>query len=180
MPDAEKTYGAARRDSEIWRIFATEEKKMQEMEAEKDKRMRSEQDMAWEVIASETIISRPWLTAKRSRVRLPDGRVNDEYYVLSYPTWINVIAETTDDRLILERQYRHGIRRVSTEICAGVAEAGESPLEAARRKLAEETGFTGGTWQELMVIAPNPGSMDNFCHCFWAKGVERTGRSPLG
>ena len=68
-------------------------------------------------------------------MRLPNGTTFDEYYVLSYPTWVNVNAETTDGRIVLERQHRNGIRQVSTEICAGGVEDGESSLETARREL---------------------------------------------
>ena len=50
---------------------------------------------------------------------------------------------------------------MSTEICAGVVEQGEAPLHAAQRELEEETGYTGGKWEEIMIIAPNPGVMDN-------------------
>ena len=105
-------------------------------------------DMKWDVLHSEYIIRRPWLTARRDKVRLPDGRVNDEYYVLEYPDWVNVIAITPDDRFVLVRQYRHGLGRTSFELCAGVCEKGETPEESARRELFEETGYTGGEWHE--------------------------------
>ncbi len=134
---------------------------------------RTDEEMRWKVLSCETVIERPWLTAKRYHVLLPTGKEHPEYYVLHYPTWINVIAETTDGHLILERQYRHGLRIVSTEICAGVAEEGETPLEAAQRELQEETGYVGGNWQLLMKLAPNPGSMDNYSYSFLARGVEQ-------
>ncbi len=133
---------------------------------------RSDEEMRWRVIAQEEVIARPWLTATRYHVLLPTGKEHPEYYVLHYPSWVNVIAETRDGLLIIERQYRHGLRIVSTEICAGVVEAGETPMAAAQRELREETGYGGGTWQRLMTIAPNPGSMDNLCYCFLARGVE--------
>ena len=133
----------------------------------------NDESMKWKVLSQEYLIERPWLTARRDRVQLPDGRVMDEYYVLHYPTWINVIAETEDGRLILERQYRHAIGRVSTEICAGVVEQGEEPLQAAKRELQEETGYAGGEWTRLMTVSPNSSTMDNYCHCFYAKGVRQ-------
>ena len=48
----------------------------------------------WKIIDSEYIIKRPWLTARRDKVELPDGRIIEEYYVLEYPDWVNVIAIT--------------------------------------------------------------------------------------
>ena len=129
--------------------------------------------MMWKTLSSEYLIRRPWLTARRDCVALPDGRENDEYYVLEYPEWVNVIAETTDGRLILERQYRHALDVVSTEICAGVVEQGEDPLHAAKRELMEETGFGGGTWTKLMTLSPNPSTMTNLCHSFLARGVVK-------
>ncbi len=136
-------------------------------------KQRTYEEMAWKVLESEVVIERPWLTATRYHVLLPTGKEHPEYYVLHYPTWINVIAETKDGQLILERQYRHGLRIISTEICAGVAEEGETPLEAAQRELKEETGYTGGEWELLMKTAPNPGSMDNYSYSFLARGVEK-------
>lgn len=128
----------------------------------------------WKTLSSDYIIRRPWLTARRDKVQLPDGRVAPEFYVLEYPDWINVVALTTDGNMILERQWRHGLDEVSTEIPAGVVEAGETPLEAARRELQEETGYTGGEWEPIITVAPNPGLMTNRCHCFLARGVAKT------
>ena len=130
--------------------------------------------MRWQTLDSEYLVERPWLTARRDKVRLPNGRVFNEYYVLEYPEWVNVVAITKEGKMILERQYRHARGVVSTEIVAGVVEPAESPLHGAKRELREETGYTGGTWSKLMTIAPNPSTMSNLCHCFLAEGVEPT------
>lgn len=138
-----------------------------------------ERDMRWETLKSEYIIRRPWLTARRDTVRLPSGVVNDEYYVLEYPTWINVIAITTRGEYVFIRQYRHGIDKTCYEIVAGVSEDGEQPVDTARRELQEETGYTGGEWTELMTISGNPSTTNNLTHCFVATGVEKTGGQHL-
>lgn len=59
--------------------------------------------MKWRTLKSDYIIRRPWLTARRDTVELPDGTVNDEYYVLEYPDWINVIAITAEGMFVLVR-----------------------------------------------------------------------------
>ena len=133
----------------------------------------------WKVLDREYIIRRPWLTARRDKVELPDGRINEEYYVLEYPDWVNVIAITQEGQFIMEQQYRHGLEVNSIELPCGVMEKGEQPLEAAQRELLEETGYGNGEWSKLMTIAPNPSSMNNWTHCFLAVGVEKIANQSL-
>lgn len=130
-------------------------------------------DMKWKLLGSEYIIRRPWLTARRDRLQLPNGTVHEEYYVLEYPDWVNVIAITADGRFLVVRQYRHGLGRTSFELCAGVCEPGEEAVDAARRELLEETGYAGGTWRELMQLSGNASSTNNITHCFIAEGVGK-------
>jgi len=133
-----------------------------------------EQDeVKWAILKSEYIIKRPWLTARRDEVELPDGRIIPEYYVLEYPDWVNVIAITRDGYFVMERQYRHAAGRTNFELPCGVMESGETPLEAARRELQEETGYGNGEWKELMTLSPNPSTMTNMTHCFLATNVEK-------
>ena len=109
----------------------------------------------------------------RDCVRLPNGVENDEYYVLEYPDWVNVIAITAEGKFLMERQYRHGLQWTGYEICAGVCEKGEEPLESAKRELYEETGYAGGEWKHFMTLSANTSTMNNVCHCFLAEGVKR-------
>lgn len=133
----------------------------------------------WKTLASEYIVDRPWLRARRDTVELPSGVVYPEYYVLEYPDWVNVIAINREGRFVMVEQYRHGLGRVQTELCAGAMEPGETPLEAARRELAEETGYTGGKWELWSVISGNPSTTNNLTHCFIALDVELTGGQHL-
>lgn len=130
-------------------------------------------DMEWETLGSEYIIRRPWLTARRDTVKLPTGVVNDEYYVLEYPDWINVIAVTKDGQYVMVRQYRHGLGQTCFEIVAGVIEKDEDSMDAAKRELKEETGYAGGEWRELTVLSPNSSTVTNVTHCYIAMGVEK-------
>lgn len=136
-------------------------------------------NMDWKTLSSEYLVQRPWLSARCDKVQLPDGRILDEWYVLEYPDWVNIVAVTKDGDIVLERQYRHGIGKTRFEIVAGTVEKGEKPLDAAKRELLEETGYSGGTWSELMTLSPNATSMNNMTHCFLAVGVERVAEQHL-
>ncbi len=135
--------------------------------------------MRWELVGSEYLFNRPWLTVRRDTVRLPNGTVHPEYYVLEYPKWINVIAITPEGKFVMVKQYRHGLGIVATELCAGVVEEGEEPLDGAKRELLEETGFGGGEWELSMVISANPGSQNNLAYCYIARDVTRQSEQHL-
>ena len=129
-------------------------------------------DGKWQVLASKYLICRPWLTARVDKVKLPTGVVNDEYYVLEYPDWVNTIAITQSGQFVLIRQYRHALGETRFELCGGVCEKGETPLAAAQRELLEETGFGNGKWSDYMTISANASSMNNLTYCFLARDVE--------
>lgn len=133
---------------------------------------RTDQQMRWKVLSSEYVVRDPWMTVRKDRLQLPDGRIKDSYWSLEYPGWINIIAITKDGNFIFERQYRHGLDVVEWEIPAGVIEKGEEPVEAAKRELMEETGFGGGEWEPFMETCQNPGTCNNITHTFLARGVE--------
>ena len=61
----------------------------------------------WKTLQSDYLIRRPWLTARRDKVELPNGKIFNEFYVLKFPDWINVIAEDHEGNILLERQWRH-------------------------------------------------------------------------
>lgn len=130
----------------------------------------------WKVLRSEYLFRRPWLTARKDCVQLPSGVINEEYYVLEYPTWIKVIALTPEGKMVMIRQYRHGLGRTCFELVAGVMDPTDAtPEEAARRELMEETGYGGGRWLPFTVLSPNASACNNVSHCFLALGV-----TPLG
>lgn len=129
--------------------------------------------MKWKTLQKKYIYKSKWVTLRMDEVELPNKVLIPDFYVLEYPSWVNVIALTVEGCLILERQFRYGIGEVYYELPAGVCNEGESPLEAARRELLEETGYTGGEWKEWMLSAPNANTMNNYCHTFLAVGVEK-------
>lgn len=141
--------------------------------------MQKDKEMKWETLDSKYLIQEPWLTARKDKVQLPNGHVIEDYYVLEYPDWVNVIAITPDDRFVFVRQYRYALGKTVNELVAGVCEAGEDPLAAAQRELLEETGYSGGTWTPMAVLSGNAGTTNNLTHSYIARGVVLTAERNL-
>ena len=133
----------------------------------------------WTTLESRYIIQRPWLTARVDKVQLPDGRINPEHYVLEYPEWVNIIAITGGGEFVMVRQYRHAMDIVLDELCAGVVEQGEAPLDAARRELLEETGYTSTDWTYLGPTLESTSKLTNTMHLFLARNAVLAGEQHL-
>lgn len=104
----------------------------------------------------------------------PQGR-SGTFVNIRPPDWVNVVALTPDRKLILIEQFRHGIDMLTLEIPGGMIDPGETPLEAARRELAEETGFVADHWSRLGMVHPNPAIQTNRTFTYLARNARRDG-----
>jgi len=101
-----------------------------------------------------------------------------EREIVEHPGAVAVVAVDAEGMVALVRQRREAARKELLELPAGTLEEGEQPLESARRELAEETGLTGGNWQELAAFYTTPGFCRERMHLFAAEGVEHGAPSP--
>jgi 8-oxo-dGTP pyrophosphatase MutT (NUDIX family) len=98
------------------------------------------------------------------------------YYVFEYPDWVNVVALTTDEDVVLVRQYRHGAGQTLLELpCGAVDKDDASPLAAVSRELLEETGYQAEAFVSTGVLSPNPATHNNSTHCFLATACRAVG-----
>lgn len=104
---------------------------------------------------------------------MPNGITIPDFYITEAPDWVNVIAITKEGKFIIEEQYRHGIQKVCFELCAGMVDEGETPMEAAKRELLEETGYSGDNWTSFGMSVPDASGSNIKCYHFLATGVER-------
>ncbi len=135
--------------------------------------------MRWKVLASEYLFNEPWLTIRRDRCELPNGAIMPAFYVQEYPTWVAAFALTRDNRVLMIKQYRHGIKEVTIEPPGGVVDKGEEPETGIQRELLEETGYQFESFEFLGKVCANPSTGDNYLHMFLAKGGEKIAEQNL-
>ena len=99
------------------------------------------------------------------------------FFVIENPDWVNVIGLTTDKKVILIEQFRHGLEQIITEIPGGMIDDDEKPETAARRELLEETGYSSDNFIYLGKSHPNPAIQNNSIYHFLALDCEKTGET---
>ena len=128
----------------------------------------------WNVLADEQEADCRIFDVRRLRCRHPDGREGD-FFVLDTSDWVNVVALTPEEDLILVRQFRFASGALSWEVPGGVIDPGEDPLRTAVRELKEETGYEGDKARVIASCLPNPAILRNRCHFVLVEGARPTG-----
>lgn len=133
----------------------------------------------WKLLSSEYICREPWATLRKDTCELPDGRINDHYYVLEYPDWVNMVGITEQNELLVIKQYRHGAGMLSLEIPAGTMESGENPVDAAIREMLEETGYAFDHIEEIATLYANPATSGNVTYTYLMTGGRKVQEQAL-
>ena len=133
----------------------------------------------WKLLDSKYVIQRPWATMRVDKLELPNGNIKEEYYVLEYPTWVNMIGITELNTILFVRQYRHGASQILVELPAGVVEEGEDPEVAARRELLEETGYAFDSIEYVCELFANPATSGNVTYTYLLQGGKKVQEQDL-
>ena len=150
----------------------------------------NDKDLAWEEIRTEHIIQNEWIDFRKSAYRYPDGRVFEPFYTYSRRDYTVIVASDEEGHYLCVRQFRQGIKEVTTEFPAGGIErsdgkeygdkeSAESALDCAKRELMEETGYYSDEWTHLITIPSNATIADNYAYVFMAKNCRKTGSQRL-
>jgi 8-oxo-dGTP pyrophosphatase MutT (NUDIX family) len=132
----------------------------------------------WQVLSQETISDNPWNGLRREVVRLPDGSVVDDYFVSLRPHVVVVFALTPERQVVLVRQYKHGVREITTELPAGTFANGDA-VEHALRELREETGYVAAYLEPLATAYAESTRSDGLVYCYLAREATWAGEQQL-
>ena len=139
--------------------------------------MPEEKFKKWEILKSEYVVNSPYYKLRKDRVRLPDGSICEDYYVRERLKWVVIYCLTEDGRVILNKEYKHGVKAVVTELPGGAIEEGEAPEKAIARELEEETGYRA---KEVRCVrddlVADPTNSDARMWLFVGKGATPTGK----
>ena len=129
----------------------------------------------WHILTSTALLDRlPWLRVWQDHVRLPNGVEIPDFYRIEMPDWVQIFALTDDGRVPMVEHYKHGGGMDSLELPAGYMEPDETPEQAARRELHEETGVEAVDWRYLGRYFLDGNRGCGASHIFLARGARQT------
>lgn len=117
-----------------------------------------------------TVFSCKLFDVVKESLTLDSGKKVDRF-IVKHPGAVVVIPRLSTEQYLLIKQYRHPMRETILEFPAGTLEAGEDPLDCAKRELIEETGYQATTWTPLGLLYPTPGFCDEIQHLFLAEDL---------
>jgi len=123
------------------------------------------------VISSRIVYRGSIFDVRSDKVREPGGIVATRDIVVHFGS-IVLLPVLDDGRILLVRQYRHATGESLWELVAGRTERGENPARAARRELAEETGYTGRRFRRLIEFFPTPGFVSERMVLYLVEGLK--------
>lgn len=133
----------------------------------------------WELHQQHELLRTPVVKVMSGPVVCKRSGRKKEFFHLDFPDWVNVVAVTPDERIVLVKQFRYGSRKSEIEIPGGMIDPGEDAIQAGCRELMEETGYSGESAEIIGRVCPNPAIQGNSCYTLLVRNAVRTGRQSM-
>lgn len=145
----------------------------------------NDKNLTWEETKVEHLVHDRWIDFRRSEYKFPNGKIYGPYYTYSRRDYSIIVATDEEGKYICVRQFRQGIKQVTTEFPAGGIgrsdgrdygadnEAKEDAFLTARRELLEETGYQSSDWEFITKVPSNATISDNYANIFVARNCKR-------
>ncbi len=133
----------------------------------------------WKTIISKTVFKSRYLSVNKDIVQLDDGLIITDYYTADVSDAVMIIAITDQNNVILKKEYRHACKQDTIECPAGIIEPGELPIDAAKRELLEETGYSSEQWTYFGPTKECSSRLTNTLHMFFANQCIKTQNQSL-
>ncbi len=132
------------------------------------------------VLSSKEVYRGPVFWVTTDDVLEPTGvRVRRDIVRHSGSVVVLAVDETlSEPRVLLEKQYRHAARKFLYELPAGRIDEGESELNAAKRELLEETGYSARSWKRVLRFWASPGFVAEAMSIYLARGLKLGAAQP--
>lgn len=135
--------------------------------------------MKWKTIETKYLTVSPYFTSRVDRCMADGGKIVPAYYVVELPTSVCAVCITSQNEVLVVKQYRHPIEEICIELPGGFVNEGETPDQAIKRELQEETAYEFEEYIPLGRVAANPGVLNNYTYFFLAKNGKPHGKQKL-
>jgi ADP-ribose pyrophosphatase len=145
----------------------------------------------WKTLEQKYVSRSPFHNFRVDRCELPNGKVMNDYYIVEFTDWVNVVALTEKGDFVLVQQYRYAADQITWEFPGGVIDKEDfnsaheqrreelAALNAGQRELKEETGFEAASFEYVGKYHPNPALQNNSLHVILAKGCKLVEKQEL-
>lgn len=128
----------------------------------------------WKTLSSELVFNNKWFKVQKDIVSLPNGKVIDDFFIWNSKDAAIIFALTSNRKIVLVKQYKHGSDSVMIECPAGYVENKETPEISIKREFMEETGYVVDSIAPLLSVVHHPTKETSKLHIFFSDSIKKS------